>query len=353
MESDANGVGAAARQPTPPARVAGDVPGKLMLAGEYAVLHDGHAVAAAVGRLVRWQLTTPAASDHSDPGTVTLHAFDRTVVWGSDEPAPAGLGHFVAAALDAGAAAGLPLHAALELTVRTGPAGQKLGLGSSAAVVVATLRALAAGAGRTFDAALLRLADDAHRAAQAGKGSGYDVFAIGGGGLGLYDRAARTWTPLAWPAGLFGVALFSGAGADTRDAIGGQVRPTEGELAAIAAGADALTRALRAGDGGATLDALAACEAAFQAMATRQPWLSTPGLRAISTLAASHGGVARTSGAGGGDSAVCVFPSAALRDAAQAAWAEVGGVAVARLGEDLSPTAPAAAAHAAGSKDRR
>lgn len=327
----------------------GDVPGKLMLAGEYAVVDGGRAVAAAVGSLVRWSLN----EDPDRRGEVTLHAFNSTVRWRDGDAAPAGLAGFVAAGLRAAALAGMSLPGALELTVRTAAGGQKLGLGSSAAVVVATLRALAEGADRGFDASLLRLADEAHREAQGGKGSGYDVYAIGGGGLGLYDRAARSWQPLAWPAGVFGVALYSGAGADTREALDGKVRPTTDELGAIAAACDGLAEALCQGTPKAVLAALAGCEAAFAAMAARQPWLSTPALRAIAALAASHGGVARTSGAGGGDSMVCVFDDPAARDAAQLAWIRQGGTAVARLGEDLHSMGATPAHAAAGLEGRR
>ncbi len=80
--------------------------------------------------------------------------------------------------------------------------GRKGGLGSSAAAAVGlcwALLALAAGA-PPRPAAVLEAALAAHRRAQGGRGSGYDVFASFHGGAGLFAGGARpSWQPLDLP----------------------------------------------------------------------------------------------------------------------------------------------------------
>jgi phosphomevalonate kinase len=101
--------------------------------------------------------------------------------------------------------------------------GRKVGLGSSAAAAVGVcwaLLALAAGGppqpGEVLEAALA-----AHRRAQGGRGSGYDVFASFHGGAGLFAGGARpSWQPLELP-WLEPLYLFHGeSGLSTPGAIG-------------------------------------------------------------------------------------------------------------------------------------
>jgi phosphomevalonate kinase len=101
--------------------------------------------------------------------------------------------------------------------------GRKAGLGSSAAVCVALVCALLALAGRREEALGARgasLALAAHRRAQGGKGSGYDVLASFHGGCGLFrGGAAPDWTPCRLPAGM-DILMFPGpAPVSTSDAV--------------------------------------------------------------------------------------------------------------------------------------
>lgn len=77
--------------------------------------------------------------------------------------------------------------------------GRKSGMGSSAAATVgatAALWYLATGTPPTLDE-LFQTALAAHRLAQGGKGSGYDLACSAYGGMGLFTGGkAPTWTPL-------------------------------------------------------------------------------------------------------------------------------------------------------------
>lgn len=307
----------------------GFVPGKLMLAGEYAVLGPGgRALAVAVGELVHWQ-TAPG------PPSLVLQAYDRVFRWQPGRPAPAGIAAYAVAAATAFAAIGLPLSSPVQLRAAGRLGGRKLGLGTSAGVVVATGEAIAAAHGRAFDLALLRACDDAHRAAQGGRGSGYDVFAMGQGHVSRYDRQARSVQALAWPHGLSAIALYAGQGANTRDAIGGRVQADDVTAGAIAAAERGLAAALAMADISAVLAAVDAAEAAFARLASTSTWLTSAGLQRVAAHVAAFGGHYRTSGAGGGDCGLGFFVSRHDADDAARAWHANGGLVVATLPDDL------------------
>jgi phosphomevalonate kinase len=131
-------------------------PGKIVLSGAYCVLEGAPAIVSAVDRYVVCDTTRPAQ-------LVTAEV--RAAL--QDSPAP----HFDASALRA--------H------------DRKLGLGSSAAILVATLAALRGGAEAEQDLrrAIEPLALAAHRRAQGG-GSGIDVAASVWGGTLIATRSA-------------------------------------------------------------------------------------------------------------------------------------------------------------------
>ncbi len=330
----------------------GSVPGKLMIAGEYAVLDGAPALAAAVGILTRWRW-------RSGDAAIELQAFGGRSRWlPASEPAPAGLFTFVAAVLEAASANGVAFAGTLSLEVAADVGGAKLGLGSSAAVAVATAQALAASRGEAFDAGWLALADVGHRKAQAGRGSGYDVFCVGGGGLGAFVADAPRWRPVPWPDGLHAVALFSGASADTRRALGGAVQREPAAVAGIGDASRALLDLLQGAPAQSRPDthavgvlaALQACERAFAAFAAGQPFLEPPALEPLLRRIAAAGGVARTSGAGGGDCMLAFFAGADAAERAEAlamAHEASGGRVAARLPADLAPVAGWAAAPSA------
>ena len=163
-------------------------PGKLLIAGEYAVLEGGPALVMAINRRVRASFgsaTTAASALHS--------AIADTL------------------ALTPLKSAQLKLDSS-ELF----KGGKKLGLGSSAALSVAAAALLSADdvlAEDVFAAAL-----NIHRHFQAGRGSGFDVAASTYGGV-LIHRVGDAPKPTKLPADLYWQAFNLNAPASTRRAI--------------------------------------------------------------------------------------------------------------------------------------
>jgi phosphomevalonate kinase len=164
-------------------------PGKLVLTGAYAVLDGAPAIVVAVDR----------------------HAVADTERVASSPPAEVRL------------AVGLDAPPAIDVSALQDGQGRKLGLGSSAAAVVASLAARALAGGEDVASAAVRrrifgVARDAHARVQSG-GSGVDVAASVFGGALRYalGAGAPSIQPLAWPAGLFLAAFFSGESARTSD----------------------------------------------------------------------------------------------------------------------------------------
>ncbi len=199
------------------------VPGNVLLLGEYAVLEEGGlGIAAAVDGRVRLE-AEPAAS-LSITGLWTGGSFRWTRRRREESP-------LVSAAVDAvrewwHPGGGRAEHPKLRIRIDSSelyrPGGRKAGLGSSAAVAVALVAALRGdnrAKGRPDDAVPL-LALAAHRKAQGGAGSGYDVYCSYFGGWGVFrGGSAPSWKCLRLPfaARLY---LFSGpAPVSTTDAI--------------------------------------------------------------------------------------------------------------------------------------
>jgi phosphomevalonate kinase len=190
------------------------VPGNLLFLGEYAVLEeDGLGLACAVDRRVRIE-TSPGEAlrvDASWPGS----AFS----WTTRDP---GASPLVTAVVD-GVSGWLrdnncpPPRWSARIAVDSAelfwPDGRKRGLGASAAVCVGLAAVLLAEAGQRGESAreaITRLATRAHRAAQGGRGSGYDVFCSFHGAMGVFRGGTYpSWQPcrLPWDAR---VVLFPG-----------------------------------------------------------------------------------------------------------------------------------------------
>ena len=195
--------------------VQASAPGKLVLSGEYAVLAGAPAVVAAIDRRVCCRIDAreaggwafhsrgfdatsrhrPDALPHmpGDPGTLVRHAIR-------------GLG------LDTGT---LPEHLGIEIDSR--PCyhdGAKLGLGSSAAAVVAVAGAMARIAGRdcTLPQALA-----IHHDLQGGSGSGLDVAAAFRGGVIRYQAGEAR--PLRWSSSIRAVFVYVGWSTETREFV--------------------------------------------------------------------------------------------------------------------------------------
>ena len=165
-------------------------PGKLVLSGAYAVLEGAPAVVTAVDRYV--------VADTSRPAELLTPEVKAAL---RDKPAP----HFDASALRS----------------QSG----KLGLGSSAAILVASYGALI-GEGRPdipeeeLRRAVLEPCLVAHRAAQGG-GSGVDVAAsvFGGTIIAVKNGSGLTTRSIELPSGLHFEVLFAGAPASTSELV--------------------------------------------------------------------------------------------------------------------------------------
>lgn len=180
-------------------------PGKLMLAGEYtSVVGGGRALAVAVERRLRvtlipggdaWRVTSPAM------GLVDAAPSELPVV-------AAVLARFNGLA-----------PAALMIESELGVGHAKLGLGGSAALCVALFGALRRYVG--LEPPTVADVVAAHREAQGGRGSGYDVATSLLGGVVLYDGHADPPTAerVDWPGGLFAAVLHTGRGASTIDLL--------------------------------------------------------------------------------------------------------------------------------------
>jgi phosphomevalonate kinase len=191
------------------------VPGNILLLGEYAVLEEGGlGLSMAVDPRVQME-TSPADSLVVD------------AVWpGASASSTAGQSPLISAAVDT-VSGHLgrcpPVHARIDSSAFFSPDGRKNGLGSSAAVSVALVCGLLASAGdeaSSRGAVARALALQAHRRAQGGRGSGYDVVTSFHGGTGLFRGGAEPgWRPCTLPAGMQ-LLLFPGpAPVSTAEAV--------------------------------------------------------------------------------------------------------------------------------------
>ena len=192
------------------------VPGNLLLAGEYAVLEEGGLGAALaveprmtvtvfpaqewqiIGRWVgggeRW---TPEDSEPTFAGLVFLKALELLEERGDER------GRKWSRRVS-------PARIELDTSPFFDDRGRKLGFGSSAAVAVGLTAALARLGDREDPVSLHQTAVAAHRHAQGGAGSGYDVTVSWFGGFGLFTGGVLPkWEP-ADPESLPALAVFSG-----------------------------------------------------------------------------------------------------------------------------------------------
>jgi phosphomevalonate kinase len=254
-------------------------PGKVVLSGAYAVLEGAPAIVSAV---------------------------DRYVVCDT-ELAPERVTPEVRAALPEGP---FPGFDASEL--RDGP--HKLGLGSSAAILVATLGAVRAAEFPDDDAlraAIEGPAARAHREAQGG-GSGIDVAASTRGGTLIARRSssgALDIEPALLPPGLRVEVWASGVSASTPEllrAVAGfrQASPSDYAqlMSALAAAAERAATALREAKPEALIGELSAQRELLSRLgrASSAP-IVTPEVQELAAWAQPHGAAVLPSGAGGGD----------------------------------------------------
>lgn len=206
-------------------------PGKIVLAGEYAVLWDAPAICMAVNR--RAVASVSRRSD--DQCRVTTPGFsgvDRYRI------------------LDAVTDGVRPPYDIDLDTSAFMSNGRKTGIGSSAALTVALLAALE----ESED--VYRAALDAHARLQQGAGSGIDVAAAVHGGLLEYRQATRAVTGLDWPEGLVFRVIWTGVPASTEAQLSKlAAQATRPSRSALLLAAPRICEAWRSGDAGEILAA--------------------------------------------------------------------------------------------------
>jgi phosphomevalonate kinase len=259
-------------------------PGKIVVSGAYAVLEGSPAIVAAVDRFVTADTSRP--SDLTTP-EVRAAIGDRTAPW-----------------FDAG-----PLRAG----------DKKLGLGSSAAILVASLAAIAADRGIVRDDALQRAVFEpallAHRMAQGG-GSGVDVAAstYGGAVVAVARGGKLEVQPAPIPDSLVVEVLFAGKPASTPELIGrvkalkaSAPRDYEALLTRLDMAALAAKAAFEAGSVAGFVAALRAQLEGLTALGQRASApIVIPEVARLADHAAREDAVVLPAGAGGGDVALYV-----------------------------------------------
>ncbi len=265
-------------------------PGKLMLSGAYAVLLGAPTLVAAVDRHAR-------ATAHQRGPAVSAEA---RAVYGAESAPTVDVGQMYTS-------------------------GKKLGLGSSAAALVAALGADRDLRGddvqsRPVRDALFLEARAAHRKAQSG-GSGADVAASVHGGVVRYridagpaaEGQTVELTHVSFPAALTVVPFWTGSSARTSDLVG-RVLALVADAAAhrqlMAPLAEIAEEAARTFSGGDARGFVVASRAAHRGLAAlgaaADAPIVPPAVDALSRLAEADGAAFVVSGAGGGDIALHV-----------------------------------------------
>ena len=191
---------------------------------------------------------------------------------------------------------------------------EKYGLGSSAAACVALLRALLPQI--AVDELHVR-AQRAHRQFQKGKGSGVDVCASVYGGVCSFVRKpddvleVDAVAPL--PAAIALLPVWTGVSADTRVFLARfsalAVERQRHLVRPLAAAAYQFEEACDADDALALLQAVERAALQFEALSEALgDALLVPAHYVAATICSDFGGVAKPSGAGGGDVSLCFVP---------------------------------------------
>lgn len=273
-------------------------PGKIMLAGEYAVIDGGPAIMIGVNsRAYAW------LDEEGQSLSPFLHEVQGTLARHFGESSPQAL-----------AAKRVVVDTA---AFRHGDA--KLGLGSSAAATVTAMAAALAASERDLDPQQVQsLAAESHARAQAqmgARGSGADIAACTFGGCIRYQRRpdGAEIRPLTLPKGLCLVFPWTGVAASTPHLVsqiqeyrGRQPDAYEVHADAIQASAEQLANAAEAESVVSAVDAGAEAIRTLGDAAGVALWLPVHGQ--METLATRLGGALKPTGAGGGDLALAALP---------------------------------------------
>ena len=354
-------------------------PGKLYIAGEYAVVEPGHqAVLVAVDRFITVRITQAEDGGSADPtGHISSTLYEAQSLTWYRRPEDGVVmvdkqfNDYVVSAIrmveQMVREAGGPLRY-FDLDVSSeldDGCGRKLGLGSSSAVTVATVRAVARFYGLVLDdMAVYKLALLATDAVQP-IGSGGDIAASSFTGWVAYTSPDRAWlhqvsgapgtgnspggsaglselVRMDWPLlsirrlpapGLRLSVGWTGSPASTPRLVADVQAHTRGAqdaaytafLRESEACLSALTLALREDDGGEIGLRIQEGRRLLSGLSrTSGITIETPQLRRLVEIAQEHGAVAKSSGAGGGDCGIALCPPGTDVAAMHAAWESAG-----------------------------
>ena len=344
-------------------------PGKLYIAGEYAVVEPGHrAVLVAVDRFITVRIT-PCSPSGEYAGTISSRLYaNGSRSWrrrpqDGQAEAVGGEDDYIISAIrvvEALMTQGDGWPRSFDLSVSSGleeDDGRKLGLGSSSAVTVATVRAVADLYGlAASDLTVYKLAMLASDTVQP-IGSGGDIAASAMTGWVAYTSPDRSWLRRARQRARVGGSVSDLVEADWPGLSVRRLPPPSLRLQAGWTGAPASTPALvadvQAGSHGAddyavflrdSQDCLARLITAIEDDDTAQiirqiarnrallaglsrisgRTIETAELARLVEIALEHGAAAKSSGAGGGDCGIALCTPATDLVALRAAWETAG-----------------------------
>lgn len=282
------------------------------MCGEYAVLDGAPAICAAVDRRAVVTAVTAGKDCHvvSAPGLATVdgvfHADESGITWLEGAREYALFEHVWRRSLPVPAD---PCQFILDTrSFRSATGGEKIGVGSSAALTVALATALEALGGKKSE----EVAGPAHRDFQHGKGSGVDIACSLSGGVIAYRQGDRSVEKIEWPRDLYYTVYWSGIVADTRDRIERYANtPGKASRAVLAASASHCAAVFGSGKAAGILDALRHyCEVLRRFDDDHELGIYDAGHAAMSDAAAGCDVVYKPCGAGGGDVGIAVAASA-------------------------------------------
>jgi len=214
--------------------VSTSAPGKVVIAGEYAVLDGAPAICMAVNRRAHVSITTSDNDHHSVLAPGFSESAGRFTAVGNRIEWLAGADEFSlleAVWQEAAPTVSENLTIVLDSNDFIDPASSvKLGIGSSAALTVALIAAFDKVTDDNIN--VLRAATDAHRRFQQGSGSGVDIACSLAGGLVEYRMGGESASSLTWPKGLTYALLWSGVAASTDEKLNQLARTEAGQARA-------------------------------------------------------------------------------------------------------------------------
>jgi len=290
--------------------VSTSAPGKVVIAGEYAVLDGAPAICMAVNRRAHVSITTSNNDHHSVIAPGFSESVGQFTAAGDRIEWLAGAEEFSlleAVWVEVAPTVSENLTIVLDSNDFIDPAtSMKLGIGSSAALTVALTAALDNIS--DDDINVLRAATDSHRRFQGGSGSGVDIACSFGGGIIEYRMGGEPACSRTWPNGLAYALLWSGVAASTDQKLNQLARTGAGQARAELAIASA--RVAASWGAGSPVEILQELRAYTEALrkfdVDHRLGIFDAGHAELADAAASAGLVYKPCGAGGGDLGIVI-----------------------------------------------